>query len=79
MAHDTDQANGASDSKDVLYLMGGLALMVLGAGLVMANSSVRKSVGAGLDAVVPGLRNQLGSKLGGVAPDIQKYLRLRSM
>ncbi len=82
MHHDSSHTNGSSDekdSKDMLYLTGGLALMVLGAGLVMANSTVRRAVGAGIGAVLPGLQDQFGSQLSAIGPDIQRYFKLRQM
>ena len=71
--------NGSSDNKDVLYLMGGVALMVLGAGLVMTSPSVRKTVGAALSSVLPGLQGKLGVDLSALGPDIERYMKLRSM
>lgn len=68
-----------NDSKDMMYLFGGAALMILGAGLVMTHPSVRKTVSAGLAAVVPGLQGKFGPDLTALGPDIQRYLKLRSM
>ena len=76
---DNGQNTESSDSKDMLYLMGGLALMVLGAGLVLANSSVRKTVVSGVAAVLPDLQGKLAPDLSAIGPDIQRYMRLRSM
>lgn len=39
--------NSSSDKNDTIYLMGGLALMVPGAGLVLSNPAVRNTVSAG--------------------------------
>jgi hypothetical protein len=71
--------NNSSDNKDVLYLMGGVALMFLGAGLVMTNSTVRKTVSAALSAVLPDLQGRLLPDMTGLGSDIQRYMRLRSM
>jgi hypothetical protein len=47
MEHNGNNANNDSvENKDALYLMGGLALMMLGAGLVMTHPGVRKAVSA---------------------------------
>ena len=67
------------DNKDTLYLMGGLALMVLGAGLVMTNPAVRKAITSGVSAVLPQLQGKLGLDLSGVGTDIQRYMKLRAM
>lgn len=62
--------NGHSnESKDTLFLLGGVALTVFGAGLILTNPTVRKYMG------------QLG--VGNIAkdlmPDLDRYLKLRSM
>ena len=67
------------DNKDTLYLMGGLALIVLGAGLVMTNPAVRKAITSGVSAVLPQLQGKLGLDLSGVGTDIQRYMKLRAM
>lgn len=74
-----EKTNGSSDNKDTLYLMGGVALMVLGAGLVMTNPMVRKTVTTGLAAVLPQLQGKLGLDFSEVGTDIQRYMKLRSM
>ena len=68
-----------SEGRDMLYLMGGLALMVFGAGLVISHPAVRKTVSAGLSAVLPGLQDKFPVDLSAIGPDIQKYVRLREM
>lgn len=73
-------ANGSSDdSKDMLYLVGGLALLVAGAGLIMAHPEVRKQVRAKLDRVLPGVQDNFNLGLTTVVPDLQRYLKIRSM
>lgn len=68
------------DSRDFLYLAGGVALMVLGVGLVATHPAIRKSLKAGLDSVLPEMQNRLGSgTMSALVPDIQRYLKLRSM
>jgi hypothetical protein len=75
-----DNDSGHDSSKDFLYFAGGLALMVLGAGLIAAHPAIRKSVKAGLDSVLPEVKNRLGSgTIGALVPDIQRYMKLRSM
>lgn len=72
-------AGGAAENKDVIYLMGGLALMVLGAGLVMANPSVRRTVSSTLSGVLPDLRGKFLPDLTALGPDIDRYMKLRAM
>jgi len=77
--NDGNGNNNSSENRDVLYLMGGVALMVLGAGLVMTHPAVRKTVSAGLSAVLPELQGKFGPDLTALGPDIQRYMKLRSM
>lgn len=62
-------ANASGTDKETLYLLGGVALMIFGAGLILSNPTVRKFIG------------QMG--IGGVAqaalPDVQRYWKLRNM
>lgn len=74
-----ENTNGSSDNKDTLYLMGGLALIVLGAGLVMTNKTVRNTVTTGLSAVLPQLQGKVGLDFSEVGTDIQRYMKLREM
>ena len=62
-------ANGVDNSKDTLYMLGGVALMVFGAGLILSNPSIRRymsSFGVGNIATA-------------VIPDVERYFRLRAM
>jgi hypothetical protein len=62
-------ANGNSADKDTLYMLGGVAMIVFGAGLILSNPSVR------------GYMSQIGigSLAGAAMPDIQRYFKLRAM
>jgi hypothetical protein len=71
--------NGSGESRDMLYLVGGLAFLIAGAGLVMAHPEVRKQVRAGLDRVLPGLQDKFNLGFTTVVPDFQRYMKLRSM
>lgn len=61
--------NGNATDKETLYMLGGLSLVVLGAGLILSNPFVRRYM------------SQLG--IGNLAhaamPDIERYLKLRAM
>ena len=69
----------SADNKDALYLMGGVALMILGAGLIMSNPKVRRTVTTGLSAILPELQGKIGLNFAEVGTDIKRYLKLRSM
>jgi hypothetical protein len=59
----------AAESRDTLYLLGGAALIVLGAGLILSTPMVRRMLGG---VGIPGL-------ISAAAPDFERYLKLRSM
>ena len=61
--------NGDDHNKDTLYMLGGLAMVVFGAGLILTNPFVRRYT------------SQLGAGglLGAALPDVERYFRLRSM
>lgn len=63
------QGNGTADGKDTLYMLGGVALMVFGAGLVLSNPLVRRYMS----------RLGVGDLAQTVIPDVERYLRLRAM
>jgi len=55
--------------KETLYLLGGAALMVFGAGLILSNPKVRRLIG----------QVGAGDLLSAAVPDVERYLKLRSM
>jgi hypothetical protein len=63
----TATQNGSD--KDTLYMLGGVAMIVFGAGLILSNPFVRRYL------------SQLG--VGNLAqaafPDVERYLKLRAM
>jgi hypothetical protein len=63
-----EENNGQSD-KDTFYILGGAALVLLGAGLLLSNQTVRKLLG----------QVGVGDLLGAAVPDVERYLKLRSM
>jgi hypothetical protein len=71
--------HGSGESKDMLYLVGGLALLIAGAGLIMAHPEVRRQVRARLDNFLPGVQDNLSHGLTTVVPDLQRYMKIRSM
>ena len=71
--------NGSDESKDMLYLVGGLAFLVAGAGLIMAHPEIRKQVRTGLDRLLPGVQDNFNLGLTTVVPDFQRYLKIRQM
>jgi hypothetical protein len=64
-----ETANGNNSDKETLYMLGGVALVVFGAGLILSNPFVRRYL------------SQLGvDNLAQAAmPDVERYLKLRAM
>lgn len=55
--------------KETLYLLGGVALMIFGAGLILANPTVRRYLA----------HVGWGSFATAALPDLERFFRLRSM
>jgi hypothetical protein len=79
MQENGDSNNASTETRDLLYLVGGAAFLVLGAGLILTHPSVRKTVSTGLAAVLPELQGKFAPNLSAIGPDLQRYLKLRSM
>jgi hypothetical protein len=64
-----ENGNGRFNDKDTLFMLGGVALIVFGAGLILTNPIARRYLG------------QLGvGDLASLAlPDLDRYLKLRAM
>jgi hypothetical protein len=61
--------NGNGSDKDTLYMLGGVALIVFGAGLILSNPFVRRYMS----------RIGVGNLAQTVMPDVERYLKLRAM
>jgi hypothetical protein len=59
----------SSESKDILMAIGGVALIVFGAGLIMSHPIVRKYLG----------QSGIGGLAAAALPDLERYMRLKSM
>jgi len=62
-------ANGEATDKETLYMLGGVALMIFGAGLVLSNPTVRRFIG----------QLGVGDLAQSALPDVQRYWKLRNM
>ena len=67
----SEHTNGqdAAESRDTLFLLGGAALVVFGAGLILSTPMVRRLL-SGVNA---------GNLLTAAVPDFERYLKLRAM
>lgn len=67
--NDNGQEIGLGTDRHTLYLLGGVALMIFGAGLVISNPVVRRYLG----------QIGLGNLTSAALPDVERYLKLRNM
>jgi hypothetical protein len=68
LSEHTSGTNGKTDM-DTLFIVGGVALMVFGAGLILSNPIVRRYMG----------QIGVGNLATAALPDLQRYMRLRDM
>jgi hypothetical protein len=61
--------NGIGSDKDTLYMLGGVAMIVFGAGLILSNPIARRYLG----------QLGVGNLVQAALPDLDRYLKLRSM
>jgi hypothetical protein len=61
--------NASDDARDTMLLFGGVALMLLGAGMVMTSPVVKRYLGG----------VNLAGLLQSAAPDFERYLKLKAM
>lgn len=62
-------ANRTADGRDTLYMLGGVALIVFGTGLVLSNPTIRRYLS----------QFGVGNIAGTVMPDVERYFKLRAM
>ena len=67
MEHDHGQ--DANESRDTLFLLGGAAMVVFGAGLILSTPVVRRYLGGA----------GIGNLVQAAIPDLQRYMKLRAM
>lgn len=79
VASGVSEANGDQGKQDTVLLFGGLSLIVMGAGLVLAHPGLRKMAVAGVSSLLPELEAHLSHGISGVLPDFERYLKIRAM
>ena len=67
--HRGDSDEMAVETRDTLFLLGGLSLILFGTGLVLTNPVVRKVLG----------NIKVGELLQSAVPDLERFWKLRSM
>jgi hypothetical protein len=69
MAMELVESTANGSDKDTLYMLGGVALMVFGAGLLLSNPTVRRYMS----------QFGVGNLATSVIPDMERYFKLRAM
>ena len=69
MAMELVESTANGSDKDTLYMLGGVALMVFGAGLLLSNPTVRRYMS----------QFGVGNLASSVIPDMERYFKLRAM
>jgi hypothetical protein len=68
------QENANSEVRDALLIAGGVALVVFGAGMILAHPGIRRALLGGATSL-----GSLSNGIGGVLPDVERYLKLKAM
>ncbi len=58
-----------SSQRDTLFMLGGVALVMVGAGMILSNRAVRRYVE----------NSPIGSVINNLIPDVERYFKLRAM
>jgi len=69
MELDHTRDNDASETRDTMYLLGGAALVLFGAGLILSTPMVKRALGGA----------GIGNLIGAAIPDLERYMKLRAM
>jgi len=64
-----EPTNDSNETRDTMFLLGGAALVLFGAGLILSTPMVKRALG---DAGI-------GNLLGAAMPDLQRYMKLKAM
>jgi hypothetical protein len=60
---------GASETRDTMFLLGGAALVLFGAGLILSTPMVKRALGG----------VGIGNLIGAAIPDLERYMKLKAM
>ncbi len=69
MADMAETTGGMGSDKDTLYMLGGVAMIVFGAGLILSNPYIRRYMS----------NLGVGNLAQAVIPDMERYFKLRGM
>jgi hypothetical protein len=71
MDTEVDRTNDhdANETRDTMFLLGGAALVLFGAGLILSTPMVKRALGG----------VGIGNLIGAAVPDLERYMKLRAM
>jgi hypothetical protein len=69
MELDRTDNQDANDTRDTMFLLGGAALVLFGAGLILSTPMVKRALGGA----------GIGNLIGAAVPDLERYMKLRAM
>lgn len=65
------QRSQDNEARDTMFMLGGMALVLFGAGMILTNPLVRRYLGqAGMNGL---------NLLQAAVPDVERYIRIRNM
>lgn len=59
----------ANETRDTMFLLGGAALVLFGAGLILSTPMVKRALGG----------MGIGNLIGAAMPDLERYMKLKAM
>lgn len=69
MELDRNGDQDANETRDTMFLLGGAALVLFGAGLILSTPMVKRALGGA----------GIGNLIGAAVPDLERYMKLRAM
>jgi hypothetical protein len=73
------QSENNADVQGTLLVAGGIALIALGAGMLLTNPALRGALAAGLRPLLPEMKDPMGNGLSALLPDLERYMRIKAM
>ncbi len=64
-----EATNDANETRDTMFLLGGAALILFGAGLILSTPMVKRALGGA----------GFGNLIGAAMPDLERYMKLKAM
>jgi hypothetical protein len=76
---DIEEIVEGQEPQDIMRLAGGLALITLGAGLILSFPKIRKLIYSGVEAAAKDSEGKMPNAVRGMLPDLERYMKIKSM